>query len=230
MLPFENLGADPEREYLADGLTEEAIAALGQVDPEHLGVIGRTSAMAYKGTTKSLAEIGQDLGATFLVEGSIRAERSRLRITTRLVRASDQIQIWSDSYDGEPGNIIEFQRELSVAIAQQIHLRLSPERLNGLARRQTQHSEAYDLYLRGRYFWNQLSPLTTRRALELYSRATELDPNYALAWCGLADAYATSPINGDANPLEVGPAPERRPRERSAPLPALPRSTLPRDL
>ncbi len=137
VLPFENLGADPEREYLADGLTEEAIAALGQVDPEHLGVIGRTSAMAYKGTTKSLAEIGQELGATFLVEGSIRAERSRLRITTRLVRASDQIQIWSDSYDGEPGNIIEFQRELSVAIAQQIHLRLSPQRLNGLSRRQT---------------------------------------------------------------------------------------------
>jgi TolB-like protein len=212
VLPFENLGADPEREYLADGLTEEAIAALGQVDPEHLGVIGRTSAMAYKGTTKSLAEIGQELGATFLVEGSIRAERSRLRITTRLVRASDQIQIWSDSHDGEPGNIIEFQRELSVAIAQQIHLRLSPQRLQGLARRQTQDTEAYDLYLRGRYFWNQLSPLTTRRALELYSRATELDPNYALAWCGLADAYASSPINGDANPLEVWP----RAREAAA--------------
>ena len=117
----------------------------------------------------------------------------------------DQIQIWSDSHDSEPGNVIEFQRELSVAIAQQIHLHLSPERLRGLARRQTQHGEAYDVYLRGRYFWNQLSPLTTRRALQFYLRATELDPNYALAWCGLADAYATSPINGDANLLEVGP-------------------------
>ncbi len=212
VLPFQNLGADPEREYLADGLTEEAIAALGQVDPEYLGVIGRTTAMAYKGTTKSLAEIGQDLGATFLVEGSIRADRLRLRITTRLVRARDQIQIWSDSHDGEAGNVIEFQRELSVAIAQQIHLRLSPQRLQGLERRQTQHSEAYDLYLRGRYFWNQLSPLTTRRAVEFYARATELDPNYALAWCGLADAYAASPINGDANPLEVWP----RAREAAA--------------
>jgi TolB-like protein/Flp pilus assembly protein TadD len=212
VLPFENLGADPEREYLADGLTEEAIAALGQVDPEHLGVIGRTSAMAYKGRAKSLAEIGQELGVTFLMEGSIRTEGSRLRITTRLVRASDQIQMWSDSYDSEPGNVIEFQRELSVAIAQQVHLQLSPERLNGLSRRQTQHSEAYDLYLRGRYFWNQLSPLTTRRAVELYSRATELDPGYALAWCGLADAYAAGPINGDANPLEVWP----RAREAAA--------------
>jgi len=205
VLPFENLSADPEREYLAMGLTEEAIVALGQIDPDHLGVIGRTSAMVYKGTTKSLAEIGRDLGADFLVEGSIRSEGSRLRITSRLVRARDQIQMWSDSYDSEPGNVIEFQRELSVAIAEQVHLRLSPERLRGLARRQTRHGEAYDVYLRGRYFWNQLSPPTTRRALQFYARATELDPNYALAWCGLADAYATSPINGDANPLEVGP-------------------------
>ena len=212
VLPFQNLGADPEREYLADGLTEEAIAALGQVDPENLSVIGRTTAMAYKGTTKSLAEIGQELGSTFLVEGSIRTEGSRMRITTRLVRARDQIQMWSDSYDGEPGNIIEFQRELSVAIAQRVHLQLSPQRLQVLERRHPQQSEAYDLYLRGRYFWNQLSPLTTRRALELYSRATELDPNYALAWCGLADAYAASPINGDANPLEVWP----RAREAAA--------------
>ncbi len=205
VLPFENLSADPEREYLADGLTEEAIAALGQVDPEHLGVIGRTTAMAYKRTTKSLGEIGQELGATYLVEGSVRVDGHRLRITSRLVRAGDQIQIWSESYDSEAGNVIDVQRELSVTIAQQIHLRLSPERLRGLERRQTQHGEAYDLYLRGRYFWNQLSPLTTRRALQFYSRATELDPNYGLAWCGLADAYATSPINGDANPLEVAP-------------------------
>lgn len=91
VLPFENLSADPEREYLANGLTEEAIAALGQVDPDHLSVIGRTSAMAYKGTTKSLAEIGRDLGADFLVEGSIRSEASRLRITSRLVRVRDEI-------------------------------------------------------------------------------------------------------------------------------------------
>ncbi len=205
VLPFENLSADPEREYLANGLTEEAIAALGQVDPERLSVIGRTTAMAYKGTSKSLAEIGRELGATFLMEGSIRADGSRLRMTFRLVRARDQIQIWSESYDSELANVIEVQRELSVMIAQQIHLRLSPERLQGLARRQTQHGEAYDLYLRGRYFWNQLSPLTTRRALQFYTRATELDPHYGLAWSGLADAYAASPINGDANPLEVGP-------------------------
>ena len=212
VLPFENLSTNPELEYLAFGLTEETIAALGQVDPDHLGVIGRTSSMAYKGTTKSLAEIGRELGVAFLVESSIRTGSERLRITSRLIRASDQMQLWSESYDSEPRSVIEFQRELSVAIARQVHLRISPERLNGLTRRQTQHVEAYDLYLRGRYFWNRLSPLTTRRALEFYTRATELDPDYALAWAGLADAYASSPVNGDAVPLQVWP----KAREASA--------------
>lgn len=128
-----------------------------------------------------------------------------MRITSRLIRASDQIQIWSESYDSEPGSVIAFQRQLSVTIAQEVKLRLSPERLNGLERRQTTHVEAYDLYLRGRYFWNQLSPRTTQRAVEFYTRATELDPDYALAWSGLADAFAASPINGDACPLQMGP-------------------------
>ena len=212
VLPFENLSADAQREYVADGLTEEVIAALGQVDPEHFGVIGRTSMMAYKRTTKSLAEVGAELDAEFLVESSIRFEGDRLRITSRLIRASDQMQIWSASFDSEPPSVLEFQRELSTAIAHQVRLRLSPERLSALERRQPRQAEAYDLYLRGRYFWNQLSPLTTRRALEFYGQAIALDPNYALAWAGLAMAYAGSPINGDAPPLQMWP----RAREAAA--------------
>jgi TolB-like protein/cytochrome c-type biogenesis protein CcmH/NrfG len=203
VLPFENLGGGAEREYLADGLTEELIAALGQAGPDQLGVIGRTSMMAYKGTTKSLAEIGRELSAAFLVESSMRAEGGRLRITTKLIRARDQVQTWSASYDSEPASVLEFQRELSMVIARQVQLRLSPQRLDTLAQRQTRHADAYDLCLRGRYFWNQLSPATTRRALEHFTRATQLDPNYALAWSGLADAYAASPINGDMPPLQV---------------------------
>ncbi len=205
VLPVENLGPGPDHEYLAAGLTEEVIAALGQIDPEHISVIGRTSMMAYKGTTKSLAEIGRELAAGFLVESSIRVEGASVRITSKLIRAQDQVQIWSATYNSEPGSVLEYQQELSTAIAQQIQVRLTPERLNRLARRQTLNVDAYDLYLRGRYFWTQLSPLTTRRALEFYTRATEIDPDYALAWSGLADAYAASPINGDAPPLQVWP-------------------------
>lgn len=205
VLPFENLGPSSEREYLADGFTEETIAALGQIDPGRLSVIGRTSVMSYKKTTKTLAEIGSELNVAYLIESSMRAEGGRLRITSKLVRVRDQVQVWSASYDGEPSSMLAFQRELSTAIAEQIRSRLSPGRLTALARRHTRNAEAYDLYLHGRYFWNQLSPPTTRRAVEYYARATQIDPEYALAWSGLTDAYAASPINGDARPLEVWP-------------------------
>jgi DNA-binding winged helix-turn-helix (wHTH) protein/tetratricopeptide (TPR) repeat protein len=205
VLPFENLSSDREREYLADGLTEETIAALGQIDPEHLGVIGRTSVMTYKKATKTLGEIGSELGASHLVESTLRGEGGRFRVTSKLIRVKDQVQVWTASYDGEPASVLNFQRELSAAIAEQIRLRLSPERLSALARRQTRNAEAYDLYLRGRHYWHQLTPPTTKRAVECFSRATQLDPEYALAWSGLADAYAASPINGDAPPLAMWP-------------------------
>ena len=205
VLPFENLSADPEREYLADGLTEETIAALGQIGSNRLSVIGRTTMKAYKGTSKSLAEIGRETGATYLIESSLRAEGGRLRITSKLIRANDQIQIWSASYDSEPASMLVFQRELSGVIAAQIHLRLSPERITALEKRQTRSPEAYDLYLRGRHYWNQLTPATTRRAVEYFTQATETDAKYALAWSGLSDCYTASPVNGDAPPQMVWP-------------------------
>jgi TolB-like protein/DNA-binding winged helix-turn-helix (wHTH) protein/Flp pilus assembly protein TadD len=203
VLPFENLSGDADREYLADGLAEETIASFEQFDPERLGVIGRTSTAAYKGTRKSLADIGRELGADYLVEGSIRAEGGRLRITSRLVRARDQTQVWSAFFDREPTSAMALQRELSTAIAGQIHLRLSPERLHALARRHTADAEAYDLYLRGRYFWVQLTPATNKRAIEYFERAIALDPDYALAWAGIATVLVGSPINSDVPPLTV---------------------------
>jgi|KBSMisStandDraft_5_1062788.scaffolds.fasta_scaffold50752_2 TolB-like protein/Flp pilus assembly protein TadD len=205
VLPFEDLGSDPGLEYLADGLTEETIATLGQIDPERLTTIGRTSSMAYKGTKKSLAVIGGELNVQYLIEGSIQGERGVLRIRCTLVRVSDQAQVWSASYDREPNSLLSVQQELSTAIATQIKLRLSPERFESLSRRHTRNSDAYDLYLRGRRFWSQLTPLTTRRAVEYYTRATEVDRDYALAWAGLAEAYAAAPLNGDARPFDVRP-------------------------
>lgn len=205
VLPFHNLSGDTEREYLADGLTEDVIATLGQVDPEHIRVIGRTTMMAYKQTKKTLAEIGRELSAEYVVESSMRSEAGLVRITSNLVRVTDQVQTWSMSYDSRPNSMLEFQREISVAIGEQVRRQLSPERISAIARRQTQNADAYDLYLRGRYFWHQLSPATTRKASEFFARATKLDPEYALAWSGLADGYSASPINGDAPPLTVWP-------------------------
>src|SRR5437879_923016 len=203
VLPFENLVGDPERVYLADSLTEEVISSLGQIDPDHLAVIGRTSMMTYKRTTKSIAEIGRELNAPYLIESSIRAEGGRLRVTAKLICVADQSATWSASFDGEPTSLLAFQRELSTAIGEQIRLRLSPERLDALARRQTANADAYDLYLRGRYFWNQLTPATNARAVEYFEHAIALDPDYALAWCGIAYAFLGSSMNGDAPPLEV---------------------------
>ena len=205
VLPFENLGGDPEREYLADGLTEEAIAAIGLIDPEQLAVIGRTSINRYKRSAKTLAEIGKELNASYLLEGSVRGEGVRMRITARLVTSDDQAQVWSATYDSEPSSILGLQRELSRAIAEQVRMKLLPERMTTLVRRQTHNVEAYDLYLRGRYLSNQLKPATTKQAIEYYRHATELDPGYALASSGLADAFSSSPISGDAEPRKVSP-------------------------
>jgi TolB-like protein/DNA-binding winged helix-turn-helix (wHTH) protein len=205
VLPFENMSGDPERDYLADGLAEETIASLGQIDPDHVMVIGRTSVMTYKRTTKSIATIGKELGVDYLVEGSVRAEGDQLRVTSKLIRVTDQVQIWSESFDRSPASVLALQRELSAVIAQQVRLRLSPERVDALARRQTRNAEAYDLYLRGRGFANQRTPATTAKAIEYFTRATTIDPGYALAWAGLAEVYGASAVNGDADPQIAGP-------------------------
>jgi TolB-like protein/DNA-binding winged helix-turn-helix (wHTH) protein/Flp pilus assembly protein TadD len=203
VLPFENLSADPDREYLADGLSEETIASLGQADPERLFVVGRTSVQAYKRAPKPLAEIGRELGADYIVEGSTRSEGGRVRITSRLVRARDQVQVWSESWDREPKSLLGLQRELSGAIAAQVQLRLSPERTAALTNRQTRQPDAYDLYLRGSHYARQHSLPTVARAIEYFERAVAADPGYALAWSALANAQTGRPINSDFSTAET---------------------------
>jgi len=205
VLPFVHLGSHPEREYLADGLTEETIATLGHIDPGRLRLIGRTSMMFYKGSDKRLAAIGGELEADYLLEGSVRVEHEEFRVTAALIRVRDEVQVWSVSYDRHITSMLTLERELSLAIAQQIRLWLSPERLEAIVQRQTRNADAYDLYLRGLNFAHQRTPPTTERAIDYFRGAIALDPAYALAWAGLADAYSASSINGDARPLDVGP-------------------------
>ncbi len=205
VLPFDNLNGDAETDYLASGLTEDTIVSLGRIDPERVSVIGRTSIIVYRGTTKSLAEIGRELGTDYLVESSLRAESSHLRITARLIRVRDQVQIWSDSFDRNTSSILGLQQEISAAIAEQVRTRLSADRQRALARRHTQNAEAYDAFLRGRHFFNQRTPEATQRAIESFQRATAADPTYSLAWANLAMAYGSSPITSDVDPRRVSP-------------------------
>jgi TolB-like protein/DNA-binding winged helix-turn-helix (wHTH) protein/tetratricopeptide (TPR) repeat protein len=205
VLPFATLGVDASREYVTEGLTEDMATSLGQIDPEQMVVVARSSTLRYKDSSKSAAEIGRELAADYVVEGSLRVEDSRLRVTATLVRVRDQVQVWSQYYDREPTSVLSLQRELSTAIAEQIRLRLSPGWMETLARRQTGSPDAYDLYLRGRNFESQRTPATTRQALAYYTRATELDPDYVLARAAIARLLGGSLFNSDASPADVVP-------------------------
>jgi TolB-like protein/Flp pilus assembly protein TadD len=205
VLPFVNLSGDPSHDYLADGLTDDMIALLSQLDPQRLRVIGRRSAMSYKCSAKPLTTIGIELNVEFIVEGSIRNVGDQWQIRCTLNRASDQVQLWSYSYHRDLVSSVAMQHELAFAITEQVKVHVSPERLESVARRHSVDTTAYDLCLRGRRFWNQLTPATTRLAIEYYIRATDIDRDYALAWAGLAEAFASAPINGDADPRVMGP-------------------------
>jgi TolB-like protein/DNA-binding winged helix-turn-helix (wHTH) protein/Tfp pilus assembly protein PilF len=200
VLPFDNVGSDPAHEYLAAGLTQETSASLAQIDPERLSVKGRT--WRYKGTTKTAAEIGQELSVDYLVESSIRSEGGRVRVTATLLRVKDEEHVWSETYEREPSTLLGLEEELSRAIAEQIRGRLSPTHVT-IPLRQTQNAEAYDAYLRARYLQSRRTPAANAAAIQLYERAIALDPSYALAWSSLAFIYAGSVINSDARPLDV---------------------------
>ena len=203
VLPFTNAAHDPEQDYLALGLTDETSASLAQIDPGRVIVKGRTA--RYKGTTKTVSEIGQELGVEYLVDGTVRAEGGRLRVTTTLIRVGDQEHVWSQAYEREITSALALQQDVSAAIAGQIRARLSPDAAGVAVNRQTAVPEAYDAYLRGRFLQSRRTPEANRQAVEAYRRATALDPNYALAWSSLAFTYAASILNADARPADVGP-------------------------
>ena len=204
VLPFENLQNDPAQEYVADGITEETIVGLGRMGPDRLSVIGRTTSMAYRGTKRTIGDIGNDLGADYVVEGTVRAAAGRVRVSATLSRVRDQVQIWTESYERDAGDLLGLQSALGQDIAEQIHLRLSsPQRADSAPRRQTRHQRAYDLYLRGRYYYNQMTPATAERALHCFREATELDPTYSLAWAGIAHTSSSRLFNSDTRPADV---------------------------
>src|SRR4051794_34292760 len=224
VLPFANLGADAEHDYLAAGLTDETSASLAQIDPGRLIVKGRTS--RYKGTTRTVSEIGRELSVDYLVECSLLVEGARLRATAKLIRVEDQKHVWTRSFERDVASVLGLERELSTAIAEQVRFQLSPDQLAGLNRRQTRNDEAYDQYLRGRQLMGLRTPLGNKQALDSYGRAIALDPEYALAWSALAFTYTASVVNGDAPPLEIWPRARHATDEALRINPDLPESQL----
>ena len=144
VLPFQNLSNDPGQEYFSDGLTEETITDLGQLSPENLGVIARTSAMAYKHTGKTVSQIGRELRVDYVLEGSVRREGGRARVSVQLIRVSDQTHLWAQNYDRDLQDLLDVQNELGRAIAEQVRANLTPQRQIELATKQVVNPEAYD--------------------------------------------------------------------------------------
>ena len=189
ILPFQNLSNGPEQEYFSDGLTEETIADLGELNPERLGVIARTSAAAYKHTDKTIAQIGRELGVDYILEGSVRREGENVRITAQLIRVRDQAHLWAHNYDRETGGLLALQNELGRAIAQQVQVKLTT--LYGVRsiNRYAPNPDAYELYLKGRFYLRQRTFDAMDESIQYFQRSIQKDPGFALAYAGLADSY-----------------------------------------
>lgn len=203
VMPFDNLTGDEALGYMASGLAEEVSLSLSQIDLPGIVVIGGVSTRALANAALSIREIGKELDADFVVQSSLRRDQSRIRVTSRLVRTDDGGQAWTASFDRELTNVLGLQRELSVAIAEQVRQNLSPDVAAAIDRRQTRNPKAYQLYLKGRHEWSRFMPGSITQALQYYRQAVAEDPEYALAWAGIAHALITSPMTADARPVAV---------------------------
>jgi len=190
VLPFQNLSGDPTQDYFGDGLTEETIAELAQLSPEKLGLIARTSAVAYKSTTKTVAQIGNELGVDYVLEGSFRRDGQNVRVSVQLIRVRDQTHLWAHSYDREIRSLLALESDLGDAIAEQIQVELASKSKIRLAKNPTIDPEAHEAYLRGRHFWNQFRLDSLNQAISFYQQALEKDSHYAAAYAVVAAAYS----------------------------------------
>ncbi|HXM12559.1 MAG TPA: winged helix-turn-helix domain-containing protein [Terriglobales bacterium] len=220
VLPFENFTGDPGQEYFSDGLTEEMISQLGDLDPAHLGVIARTSVMHYKHSQESIPQIGKDLGVQYVIEGSVRRDSERVRITAQLIQVKDQSHLWAREYDRELGHLLELQAGIAREVANEIEFSLSGRRPIEATREtaappEPKSYEAYDLYLKGRYFWNKRTAEGFRQAADYFQQAVDKDPNYGRAYAGLADTFTL------VSTWYIGPQSELMPKARTAALRAL---------
>ena len=187
VLPLQDFSHDPEQEYFADGMTEALIANLAKIDA--LKVSSRTSIMRYKGTQKTLPEIARELGVDGLVEGSVQREGDQVRITVQLIHGLTDKNVWTDSHQQELRGVLDLQNQVAQAIASKIEARLTPVEQARLATRRSVDPDAYQLYLRGRYFFDKRSDEGFRRGIEYFNQAIAKDPSYALAYAGLAYSY-----------------------------------------
>jgi eukaryotic-like serine/threonine-protein kinase len=205
VLPFDNLSGNSDQEYFSDGLTEEMISHLGNLQPDKLGVIARTSSMRYKGTKKSLNEIARELGVGYLIEGSVRRAGDQVRITAQLIQVSDQTHLWADNYEKPIANVFSVQNEVADKVAASLAVKLLPARQAASMKPPTVNAEAHEAYLRGRYYLEKRAKGDLYKSIEYFDQAVKLDPNYALAHASMADSWLTLAFNAYVAPAAAIP-------------------------
>ena len=190
VLPFQNLTGDGAQEYFSDGLTEELITELGTLDPEHIGVIARSSVMHYKDTHASLDQVGRELSVEYVIEGSVRRDGNEVRVTAQLIQMKDQTHVWAREYDRKLNGLLMVQREIAREVADEIQLTFQDHPVSA-----SQHAlspeeyQAYDLYLKGQYLLNKRTLPSFQRAIDSFEQAIVKDPANARAYAALADSY-----------------------------------------
>ena len=188
VLPFENLTGDPAQDYFSDGLTEEMITRLGSLQPKRLGVIARTTALTYKKTGKNIRQIANELGVNYVLEGSVRRESGRLRITSQLIQAGDQTHLWAETYDRDEKDVLGIQREVAARIASSLSLELLPSTSSDAASGKFAQPAAFDAYLKGRYLVTKDTPEDLKRSIPYFDQAIAEDPAFAPAYAAQVEA------------------------------------------
>jgi TolB-like protein/class 3 adenylate cyclase/Tfp pilus assembly protein PilF len=200
VLPFVNMSNDPEQEYFSDGMAEEIINSLSQI--KDLKVAGRTSTFRFKGKNIDLRTLGEQLGVSTVLEGSVRRQGNKLRVTAQLVKVEDGFHLWSEKFDRDMGDIFAIQDEISLAITKKLKISLLADDRNKIKKTYTQNTEAYELYLKGRFYINRRGP-SILAGMQHLLEAIEIDPDFALAYAGYADALSLSASWGLVHPISV---------------------------
>jgi TolB-like protein/class 3 adenylate cyclase/Tfp pilus assembly protein PilF len=223
VLPFVNMSADPENEYFSDGVTEEIINALSNV--EGLDVASRTSVFAFKGILKDIRRIGMELEVGYVLEGSVRRWGERVRITAQLINMENGFHLWSETYDGESSDIFEIQDQIARKIANKLQKGFSPDKQK-LVVAKAENIECYNEYLKAKYYWHKWTPEDALKSIEHYQRAVELSPNFAEAFAGMAYSYSFLGATGRLAPREAYPKAEEYAKKSLAITDQLPDSQL----
>jgi TolB-like protein/Tfp pilus assembly protein PilF len=203
VLPFDNLTGQADQEYFTDGMTEELITQLSRLNPQRLGVIAFTSAKQYKETSKSIDQIGRELRVDYIIEGSVRRAGNRVRIAAQLVEVADQCYLWAEAYNRTLDDVITIQTDVAQRVAHSLMLELLPDHRAQMARAASGNSEAYEMYLKGRFYWNKRTEDAFMKALKYYQAAIDRDPEYAPAYAGIADVYEIAGFYSAIPPKEA---------------------------